>query len=65
MVESHTVKVEEIRADLYQKAVDSLDNPEAVACYYVCSVFGYTCEYEPPDTCLVYSANIKAFSRVD
>ncbi len=58
-------EVEQIHADLYQKALDSLDNPESVECYYVCAVCGYTCEDEPPETCPVCSANIKAFSRVD
>jgi rubrerythrin len=58
-------EVEKIHADLYQKALDGLDNPEDVECYYVCAVCGYTCENEPPETCPVCSANIKAFSRVD
>ncbi len=58
-------EVEKIHADLYQKALDSLDNPEAVECYYVCAVCGYTCENEPPEKCPVCKANIKAFSRVD
>ena len=58
-------EVEKIHADLYQKALDSLDHPEDVECYYVCSVCGYTCENEPPETCPVCKANIKAFSRVD
>ncbi|MFO7553639.1 MAG: rubrerythrin family protein [Desulfobacterales bacterium] len=58
-------EVEKIHADLYQKALDGLDNPEDIECYYVCSVCGYTCENEPPETCPVCKANIKAFSRVD
>jgi len=58
-------EVEKIHADLYQKALDRLDNPEAVECYYVCGVCGYTCENEPPETCPVCKANIKAFSKVD
>jgi rubrerythrin len=58
-------EVEKIHADLYQKALDSLDNPEAVDCYYVCDVCGYTCENEAPETCPVCNANKKAFSRVD
>ena len=58
-------EVEKIHADLYQRAFDSLDNPEDIECYYVCGVCGYTCENEPPETCPVCSANIKAFSRVD
>jgi len=58
-------EVEKIHADLYQKALDSLDNPEAVDCYYVCAVCGYTCEDEAPETCPVCNANKKAFFRVD
>jgi len=58
-------EVEKIHADLYQKALDGLDNSEDIECYYVCGVCGYTCENEPPETCPVCSANIKAFSRVD
>ncbi|MBW2238371.1 MAG: rubrerythrin family protein [Deltaproteobacteria bacterium] len=58
-------EVEKIHADLYQKALDSLDNPEDVECYYVCGVCGYTCENEAPETCPVCNANIKAFSRTD
>lgn len=58
-------EVEKIHADLYQKALDSLDDPVAVDSYYVCSVCGYTCENEPPDTCPVCNANKKAFFKVD
>jgi len=58
-------EVEKVHADLYQKALDNLDNPEEVECYYVCAVCGYTCENEPPETCPVCKANIKAFSRVE
>ena len=58
-------EVEKIHADLYQKALDSLDDPDEVDCYYVCSVCGYTCEDEAPDTCPVCNANKKAFFKVD
>ncbi|MGA7144140.1 MAG: rubrerythrin family protein [Desulfobacterales bacterium] len=58
-------EVEKIHADLYQKALDSLDDPDEVESYYVCSVCGYTCENEAPDTCPVCNANKKAFFRVD
>jgi len=58
-------EVEKIHADLYQKALDSLDDPDEVDSYYVCSVCGYTCENEPPETCPVCNANSKAFFRVD
>ncbi len=57
--------VEEIHAGLYQKTLDNLDNPPAVDSYYVCSVCGYTCENEAPETCPVCGAKRKAFSRVD
>jgi len=57
-------EVEKIHAKLYQKTLDNLDSlPEAD--YYVCSVCGYTCEDEAPDTCPVCSAKGKAFFKVD
>ena len=62
---SYANAVEEVHAGLYQKAIDSLDNPADVECYYVCSVCGYTAENEAPDTCPVCGAKAKAFSRVD
>ena len=57
--------VEKIHADLYQNALDNLDNPGDVDCYYVCSVCGYTCENEPPDACPVCGAKPKAFMKVE
>ena len=57
-------EVEKIHAKLYQKALDNLSSlPEAD--YYVCSVCGYTCEDEAPDTCPVCNAKKKAFFKVD
>jgi rubrerythrin len=61
---SYANTVEEVHANLYQKAIDNLENLEP-ADYYVCSVCGYTCENEPPDTCPVCGAKAKAFSKVD
>jgi len=55
--------VEKIHAALYQKALENLGNPEPID-YYVCSVCGYTCENEPPDTCPVCQSKAKAFSKV-
>ncbi|NQU13026.1 MAG: rubrerythrin family protein [Desulfobacteraceae bacterium] len=57
--------VEEVHANLYQEVLDNLDNPEDVTCYYVCSVCGYTCANEPPETCPVCSSKAKAFVKVD
>jgi rubrerythrin len=57
-------EVEKVHANLYQKALDNLDTlPQAD--YYVCSVCGYTCENQTPDTCPVCGANRKAFFKVD
>ncbi|MBW1759733.1 MAG: rubrerythrin family protein [Deltaproteobacteria bacterium] len=56
--------VEEVHSNLYQKALDNLDNPEEVD-YYICSVCGYTCEIEPPDVCPVCGARSKAFHKCD
>jgi len=57
-------EVEKIHAGLYQNALDNLESlPETD--YYVCSVCGYTCEMEPPETCPVCGAKAKAFFKVD
>jgi rubrerythrin len=62
---SYANEVEKIHAGLYQKALDNLDDPDEVDSYYVCSVCGYTCENEPPETCPVCNANKKAFFKVE
>ena len=47
--------------------VQAMDNLGALpeVDYHVCSVCGYTCEDEAPDTCPVCGATAKAFSKVD
>ncbi len=57
-------EVEQVHANLYQKALDNLGKL-AEADYYVCSVCGYTCENDPPDRCPVCNAVNKAFFKVD
>ncbi len=57
-------EVEKVHAELYQKAIDNLENLEE-ADYYVCSVCGMTVEHEPPDKCPVCGAKASAFSKVD
>ncbi len=57
-------EVEKVHAKLYQEALENLDNQEDVD-YYVCSVCGYTCEGEPPDTCPVCKSKSKAFFKVN
>ena len=61
---SYANEVEKIHAALYQKALDSLANQEETD-MHVCSVCGYTCEGEAPDTCPVCGANKKAFDKID
>jgi rubrerythrin len=56
--------VEKIHAQLFQKALENLSNLPQVD-YHVCSVCGYTCEDQAPDTCPVCGAKAKAFSKVD
>ena len=56
--------VEKIHAELYQKALDNLETPEEVD-YQVCSVCGYTCEGDAPDTCPVCGSKAQAFFKVD
>ena len=57
-------KVEEIHANLYQKALDNIDSTEEVN-YYVCPVCGYTCENEPPEKCPVCGTPAKMFLKVE
>ena len=57
-------EVEKVHADLYQKALDNMDDKDDVD-YYVCAVCGYTCENEAPDDCPVCKSKKMAFSKVD
>jgi len=56
--------VEKIHADLYRNALDNLEKLDDVD-YFICSVCGYTCEKEPPESCPVCGAKPKAFFKVD
>jgi rubrerythrin len=57
-------QVEEIHADLYQKALDSIgENVETI--YYVCNFCGNTVEKDAPDICSVCGAPKKEFKRID
>lgn len=58
-------EVEEVHAGLYQKALDSLENPGDVEAYYVCPVCGYTAENQAPDPCPVCGAKASAFMKID
>lgn len=60
-------EVEKVHAQLYQKALDTLDTPEAkkLVDIYVCPVCGYTVEEAPPDNCPVCNAKGKTFKKID
>jgi rubrerythrin len=57
-------EVEKIHANLYKKALDTLDD-FPIKDYYVCSVCGYTVADEAPDKCPVCGAMKKAFNKVE
>lgn len=57
-------EVEKVHAALYQGMLDNLSD-QAEIDYYVCSVCGYTCENEAPQTCPVCNAKASAFKKVD
>ncbi|GAB4484163.1 MAG: rubrerythrin family protein [Thermodesulfovibrionales bacterium] len=57
-------EVEQIHADLYQKALDQLGR-NAETDYYVCSVCGNTVEGHAPDECPVCKAKKQAFRKID
>ena len=55
-------EVEQTHAELYQKAIDTLESM-AECDYYVCSVCGHTHENEAPEKCPVCGANSNAFFK--
>jgi rubrerythrin len=57
-------EVEKVHAELYQKALDNLENLTETD-IHVCSICGYTVEGDVPDTCPVCKANSSAFFKVD
>jgi rubrerythrin len=57
-------EVEKVHAQLYQKALDALNDPQEVD-YYVCSVCGHTVENEPPETCPICGSKAKVFKKID
>jgi rubrerythrin len=57
-------QVEEIHADLYQKALDSLGENVEVG-YYVCNFCGNTVEKDAPDLCPICGAPKSEFTKID
>lgn len=56
-------KVEQVHAELFQKAVNNLGKNETVD-YYVCQNCGYTVEKDAPDKCPVCGAMKKMFTKI-
>jgi rubrerythrin len=57
-------QVEEIHADLYKKALDSLGkNVETI--YYVCNFCGNTVEKDAPEICPICGAPKEEFKKID
>lgn len=56
--------VEKVHAELYQKALDNLNNPESVD-YYVCKVCGNTIEGHPEGPCEICGAGSTAFMPIN
>ena len=56
--------VEEVHANLYQKALDAQGKVAAVD-YYICGVCGYTHEGPHSDKCPICNAAASAFYKVD
>jgi len=61
---SYANEVEKYHAALYENALKKMAELAHVD-YYVCSVCGYTCEKEAPETCPVCGSDAKVFSKVD
>ncbi len=55
---------EKVHASLYQKALDTLENPVSVD-YYLCSVCGHIAEGAAPDKCPICGAKTAAYKKVD
>jgi rubrerythrin len=57
-------EVEKVHADLYKKALATMEEKKLVD-IYVCPVCGYTVEETVPDNCPVCNAKGKTFKRID
>lgn len=56
--------VEQVHANLYQKALETLDSAEDYE-YWICPICGHTHEREAPEKCPVCGALKKVFYKVD
>jgi rubrerythrin len=58
-------RVEQIHANLYQRALDTLGQKVAAVDYYVCPVCGNTVEGKPTDPCPICGTPANRFFKVD
>ena len=56
-------EAEKVHAELYKKALNSLENKEETN-YYLCTVCGYIHEKNAPEKCPICGATSKAFKNV-
>jgi len=57
-------EVEKVHAELYGKALESLDAPESDADYHVCRICGHTVLGDPPEKCPVCGAVPEKYKKV-
>jgi rubrerythrin len=63
---NYALEVEKVHEGLYQKALDTLKEPQKEVEYYVCPICGYTHEgKEPPERCPVCGAPAAKFEKID
>ncbi len=60
-------KVEELHADMYDKALDAVKNGKSMkdTPYFVCQGCGYTAEGVAPDKCPICGAPVSRFKKVE
>ncbi len=57
--------VELVHAELYKKALETLDSPYDITCYFVCEVCGHTVANQAPEPCPVCKAKSSVFTCVE
>jgi len=58
------LRYEKVHAELFKRALESLDK-KLNAAYYVCQVCGHTVEGEPPEKCPVCGSLKKMYKKID
>lgn len=62
---SYANEVEKNHAELYQKLLNNLGNPQETYSYYVCPVCGYTAEKAAPGVCPVCGVKGEMFKKAE